>query len=181
MTRRIIAVTDGVLVRRERAGIDAETYYRRYAPLVLRRCRRLLRDEERARDAMHDVFVQLLRHRDRLDDSSPAGLLHRMATNVCLNQLRAARRRPEVTADPADEHMAQGADPETMADTRGTLSRLFAGELESTAAMAVMHFQDGRSLREVAAAVGASASAVQRRLAGLRDRFVPRSHHRLVA
>jgi RNA polymerase sigma-70 factor (ECF subfamily) len=43
-------------------AIDVEAVYRRYGPMVLRRCRTLLRDEERARDAMKDTFVKLVRY-----------------------------------------------------------------------------------------------------------------------
>jgi len=62
-------------------------------PRVLRRCRRLLRDEGKALDAMHDVFVELLKRETRLDDSAPAALLMRVATNVCLNRLRTEHRQ----------------------------------------------------------------------------------------
>ena len=42
--------------------VDVDSMYRTYAPMVLRRCTRLLRDEAKGVDAMHDVFVQLLKH-----------------------------------------------------------------------------------------------------------------------
>jgi hypothetical protein len=67
-----------------------------YGPMVLRRCRRLLGDEEAARDTMQDTFVAVLRSADRLNDAAPSSLLWRVATNVCLHRLRSARRRPEV-------------------------------------------------------------------------------------
>ncbi|HEX4621951.1 MAG TPA: sigma factor, partial [Myxococcaceae bacterium] len=41
--------------------IDVEAAYRQYGPMVVRRCRKLLQDEAAAVDAMHDVFVQLIR------------------------------------------------------------------------------------------------------------------------
>ena len=44
----------------ERLEIDLEVYYIRYGPMVLRRCRRMLRDEQSAFDAMQEVFVKLL-------------------------------------------------------------------------------------------------------------------------
>ena len=80
-------------------SIDVAAHYRTHGPMVLRRCRALLRDEDAAVDAMHDVFVQLLRHGDRLDLGRPASLLLRMATNVCLNRVRSMRRRPEDLVD----------------------------------------------------------------------------------
>jgi RNA polymerase sigma-70 factor (ECF subfamily) len=151
--------------------IDTEKTYRQYGPMVLRRCRQLLHDEERARDAMHDVFVKLLRYQDRLEDQAPSSLLYRIATNVCLNQLRATRRRPEVPEDSVVEHIAHTADPESSASTRGVLARLFGGEVESSAVIAVLHHHDGMTLDEVAREVGMSVSGVRKRLRKLRDRL----------
>src|SRR5688500_20226859 len=74
---------------------DIAALYQAHGPMVLRRCRRLLRDEGKALDAMHDVFVEILRRRETLDDRAPAALLLRTATNVCLNRLRTERRHPE--------------------------------------------------------------------------------------
>jgi RNA polymerase sigma-70 factor (ECF subfamily) len=139
--------------------------------MVLRRCRALLRDEEAAVDAMHDVFVQLLRHGDRLDGSRPASLLLRIATNVCLNRVRSARRRPYDAVDPRLLAIAAAVRPE-----RGWLARLhlanaLRGELQSTQLMAVLHHVDGLTLDEVAREVGLSVSGVRKRLRGLRARL----------
>jgi RNA polymerase sigma factor (sigma-70 family) len=155
--------------------IDTEVYYRQFGPMVFRRCRHLLRDEERARDAMHDVFVKLLRYRERLDDSAPSSLLYRIATNVCLNQLRTARRRPEVGGEWLMDQHAEGADPESVAASRGMLARLFGSDIDSIAHIAVLHYQDGMSVNEVAREVGLSASSVRRRLTRLRDRLAERT------
>ena len=76
-------------------ALDVESHYLRYGPMVLRRCRTLLRDPAKAEDAMQDVFVSLIRHEGRLRDEAPGALLLRVATNVCLNRLRGEKRRPE--------------------------------------------------------------------------------------
>jgi RNA polymerase sigma-70 factor (ECF subfamily) len=76
--------------------IDIEAAYARYGPMVLRRCKRLLGPHDAgAADAMQDVFVLLLRHRDSLQADHMASLLYTMATRVCLNLLRGRARRPE--------------------------------------------------------------------------------------
>src|SRR5512136_204343 len=80
-------------------AIDVDALYRRYGPMVLRRCRALLRDEDRALDAMQDVFVQVLRHKDSLNARYPSSLLYRIATNTCLNSIRSARRRRDISND----------------------------------------------------------------------------------
>jgi RNA polymerase sigma-70 factor (ECF subfamily) len=155
-------------------SIDVEATYSRYGPLVLRRCRRLLGDEHLAVDAMHDVFVLLLRRSGRLDSRSPAGLLFRMATNVCLNRLRSRRRRPET----ADEDLLAGIvaaeDTGSRALARSLLRSLFGGERESTQAMAVMHLLDGMTYHEIGAEVGLSAAGVRKRLGGLLERVARR-------
>jgi RNA polymerase sigma-70 factor (ECF subfamily) len=156
-------------------AIDVEDFYRRYGPMVLRRCHKLLRNEAQAQDAMQDVFVSVLSHAQRLDQTAPSALLLRMATNVCLNRLRSSRRRPE---NPDDELLlriaAQGGDSEGQTVARGILDRLFGGEgpLEaSSRTIAVMHLVDGMTLEEVAVEAGMSVSGVRKRLRTLRARL----------
>jgi RNA polymerase sigma factor (sigma-70 family) len=170
---RPAGVCFGVHGKEPCVAFDLDTYYRTYGPMVLRRCRQLLRDEEKAVDAMHDVFVELARRRDRLEDAAPAALLQRVATNVCLNKLRSTRRRPEESAE--DElllRIAQAGelDAENRCGVRSLLGRIFDRETESTRAIAVMHLLDGMTLEEVAAEVGLSVSGVRKRLRGLKAR-----------
>ncbi len=146
--------------------IDVEASYRQYGPMVLRRCRQLLRTEERAVDAMQDTFVELLRHQARLTDEALSSLLYRMATNVCLNRLRAQKRRPEAGDDLLERIAAAG--PESSILARLGLDRLFGGQRESTRTIAVLHLLDGMTLEEVAREVGLSVSGVRKRLRGLR-------------
>lgn len=165
--RPVFSKAEGGLV----AAIDLDAWYRRYAPLVLRRCSQLLRDEPRAVEAMHDVFVQILRRRDSLTQHSPAALLHRTATNVCLNHLRGRRRHPEDEQDQLLlEIAAAGDDPESALSARSLLDRIFGREPESTRTMAVLHLVDGMTLEEVAREVGLSVSGVRKRLRTLKAR-----------
>ena len=152
-------------------AIDIEASYRRYGPLVLRRCRRLLGEEQMAVDAMHDVFVQLLRHEGRLMSESPAGLLFRMATNVCLNHLRRRRRHPETSDEQLLAGIAAAGDVGGRALARSVLGFIFGRERESTQAMAVMHLLDGMTYEEIAREVGLSVSGVRKRLRSLQARI----------
>jgi RNA polymerase sigma-70 factor (ECF subfamily) len=137
--------------------------------MVLRRCRQILKDEEQARDAMHDVFVQLLRNSERLDHEAPSSLLFRIATNVCLNRIRSHRRRPETPDDELLSHLAEAGDPTAQSAARTILDRLFRTHQESTRMIAVLHLYDGMTLDEVAAEVGMSVSGVRKRLRKLRS------------
>lgn len=140
--------------------------------MVLRRCRRLLGDEEAARDAMQDTFVRLLDAADRLDETAPSSLLWTTATRVCLNRLRSQRRRPEVPDGDLILRIATGDDLEGESAARAMLQRLFGHEPESTRTIAVLHLLDGMTHEEVAEVVGLSVSGVRKRLRTLRERLV---------
>lgn len=153
-------------------AIDVSHFYEQYGPMVLRRCRRLLRDDFAARDATQDVFVQLLLHQNRLDQAKPANLLLRMATNVCLNKLRTQHRRPEARSeDDLMERIAGTFELERSSAMRALLGRLFGETQESSQAIAVMHLVDGLTLEEVAREVDMSVSGVRLRLRKLKSRL----------
>lgn len=151
--------------------IDIEAYYRRYGPAVLRRCRRLLRDEEAAVDAMHDTFVELLRSRQRLTDRSPFGLVNQMATHVCLDRIRRGLRRPETHDERLLHEIAAEGELESKAMAGRLLTLLFAREQPSTRVLAVLHLVDGMTLEQVALEVNLSVSGVRKRLRALRTRL----------
>lgn len=153
-------------------AVDIDSLYRTHGPMVLRRCRTLLRDESKAVDSMHDVFVELLRRENRLDARAPAGLLLTTATHVCLNRLRSERRRPEDANDDLLARIASlGHDAENLSLARRALDRIFGGEPASTRLIAVLLYVDRLTLEEVAAEVGMSVSGVRKRLRTLKQRL----------
>lgn len=147
------------------SALDVEALYRRYGPMVVRRCRYLLREEDEAADVAQEVFVSLLKNRARLTDKHPSSLLYRMATNLSLNRLRDRKRHEEF---PGDALLNSIARLERL-DAPLLLDRLFGRQPESTRTMAVLHHVDGLTLEEVARECGMSVSGVRRRLRILRD------------
>lgn len=153
------------------AVIDLEACYLRYGPLVYRRCVRLLRSEAEAEEAMQDVFVELIRRRDRLDDRGLSSLLFRVATHVSLNRLRSRRRHPEHHGDELLSLIASDDQSEDRSLAEGLLARLFGHEPPSTRVMATMHYVDGMTLEQVAQELNMSVSGVRKRLRKLRERL----------
>ena len=138
--------------------------------MVHRRCRRILGNEEEAADAMHDVFVQLVRREDTLDLTRPSSLLYTMATNVSLNKIRTRKRKPETRDEGLLASIAAADEIEAMTSNRTLLGSIFKREEPSTRVMAVLHYVDKMTLEEVAQAVGLSVSGVRKRLRGLKAR-----------
>jgi RNA polymerase sigma-70 factor (ECF subfamily) len=149
--------------------IDVEALYRRYGPMVLRRCRQLLRNEDLAADAMQDTFVKVLRHRGSLHDRYPSSLLYRIATNVCLNLLRTQRRRPTVSADLLLDTMPGSEKTEDRVLDACLVDQAFRGAREGTRTAAEMLYVEGRTLAETAERVELSISGVRKRMRSLRE------------
>jgi RNA polymerase sigma-70 factor, ECF subfamily len=149
--------------------VDVEQLYRRYSPMVLRRCRSLLRDEDSAADAMQEVFVQVLRHQETLNARYPSSLLYRIATNVSLNALRSRKRKPTVSAELLSDTLSGGENMEERQVDAALLEQVFIGSKEGTRRAAEIHFLEEKTLAETAQEVGLSVSGVRKRFRALRQ------------
>lgn len=148
--------------------------YREFGPVVFRRCLRLLRDPEAARDATQEVFVKLVREAGRLEE--PEAMLqwvYRVATNHCLNVNRNRRKRPEVADPEAVLELAPSAAP-PLPD--GRLARQVLEHFDPrTRAIAVGVLVDGLEHEEMAGILGVSRKTVQRTV----QRFLERARELL--
>ncbi len=149
--------------------IDVEALYRRYGPMVLRRCRQLLHNEDLAADAMQDTFVKVLRRRSTLNDRYPSSLLYRIATNVCLNIMRTQRRKPTVSADLLQETMSSSERMEDRVLDAYLAEQAFSCARQGTRTAAQMLYVEGRTLAETAERVQLSISGVRKRMRSLRE------------
>jgi RNA polymerase sigma-70 factor (ECF subfamily) len=133
------------LLRRLRAGDAAafETLVRTHAGRMLSVARRMLRNEEDARDALQEAFLQAFRGIDRFEGGARLSTwLHRIVVNASLMRLRSRSRRPEQPIeellprfyedghriDPGPPWRSEGADPieqrELAARVRAAIDRL---------------------------------------------------------
>ncbi len=149
---------------------NIEDFYRRYGPMVYRRCFRILKNEESALDATQEVFVQVMRRQRVLTAIAPSSLLYRIATNISLNHLRSEKRREE-TMDDSILHAIAGSDDHVrLTEARDTIDALFESEKETTKTIAVYHYIDRLTLEETAELTGLSVSGVRKRLKKLRKK-----------
>lgn len=148
--------------------MDIEQLYERYGPMVMRRCRQLLGDEDEALDATQDVFVRVLEAGDPMKMKHPSSFLYVTATNLCLNRIRDRKRHGETSDEQALYQIASIDDTEGRVGARSVLGRLFGQSPESSRTIAVLHYMDGLTLEETAREVGMSVSGVRKRLRVLR-------------
>lgn len=148
-----------------------EQLYETYGPMVLRRCRYLLKDEDKALDAMQDVFVRLMERREKIS-SVCSSLFYTVATNICLNKIRSdsVRWAPQI-----DDLLNEIADKKSVhheekTDATLLLNYIFSDIQGKTRYMAVLHYIDGLTLEETANEMKMSVSGIRKRLSGLRKK-----------
>ncbi len=148
---------------------DIARLYRELGPLVHRRCLRLLRHPENARDATQEVFVRALRHAPELRwDRGCLPWLYRVATRLCLNRLR--DRRPEDSE--GLERLAAGGPatgPEDWLEARRVVLGLLGQLAEDAAQIAVHAWMDGMTQEEIAGVMGLSRKTVGKKLARVEE------------
>lgn len=144
--------------------------YQKYGPMVYRRCRSMLRDDDRALDAMQDVFVQLVKNREQLSPDHPSSLLYRMATHICLNRWRSDSRKKEWSVPEFFMEEDVREDPARRTEARLLLEAIFATEDEAMRAMALMYHQEEMTLAEIGQVFDLSISGVRKRLLAFQTR-----------
>jgi RNA polymerase sigma factor (sigma-70 family) len=169
------ALTDGQLLERFLAGRDesaVRALVRRYGPLVLGVCRRVLGDAHAAEDAFQATFLVLVRKAPSLDRHRPLGswlytVAYRLALRARARELRrrrceerAARRRP-----PADGRSPGPAD--LVVALEEELHRL----PDRHRAPLVLCYLEGKTNEQAAAILGCPRGSVAARLARARERL----------
>lgn len=141
---------------------DIEQLFKAHYTAMHRLAMLILRDEDVARDIVHDVFESLLNA--GLTDVSAQYLL-RAVRNRCLNYLRSLSTRERVKElyaldeqEIADEELP---DEETMARIHSTVTN----DLTAACRRVVeLRFTDGKSYKEIATTLGVSEVAVYKHL-----------------
>ena len=172
---------DAALVARLKAGDENayEEMVRTLGGRLLAVARRMLRDEDAARDAVQDAMLSAVRAIGHFDGHSRLSTwLHRIVVNAALMRIRRRQRRPEQSIEPLlprfaeDGHHAEAVIAWTDSAERliereqtGALVRAAIDELpESYRLVVVMRDIDGMSTLEAAEAFGITENALKLRL-----------------
>ena len=142
--------------------------YQRYGHLIFKRCQRLLGQPADAEDAMHDVFLRA--HRVPAPERSPLIWLYRIATNCCLDRLRARSRLERESRWKSEPQL--DVDP----DLRALLTMVLRQVDEVTCQMGLLHHIDGLTQEEIAHECGYSRRTVGKKLEAFTIEFQARWH-----
>ena len=152
---------------------DFSELYEKFGPMVLRRCRYILKDEEKALDAMQDVFVRILEKETQIT-SVCSSLFYTVATRVCLNKIRSEKLRSGPQIDNLLTEIADNAtaNHEDVTNASLLLEQIFKASKPDTREMAILHYLDGYTLEETAQKMNMSVSGVRKRLRTLREKAI---------
>ena len=152
---------------------DFSELYEKFGPMVLRRCRYILKDEEKALDAMQDVFVRILEKETQIT-SVCSSLFYTVATRVCLNKIRSEKLRSGPQIDNLLTEIADNAtaNHEDVTNASLLLEQIFKASKSDTREMAILHYLDGYTLEETAQKMNMSVSGVRKRLRTLREKAI---------
>ncbi len=140
--------------------MNPKDIYVRYGSVVYRRARRLLGDDQAAKDACQEVFLRLFRSLPEFERASPVTWLYKVTTNHCLNVIRDEQRHRRLR-----EAQAQRSVAARHTIPLSALLRSFPAELQE---VAVYYFVDEMSQDEIARILGVSQRTVSNRLAAFR-------------
>jgi RNA polymerase sigma-70 factor, ECF subfamily len=163
-----------------RAGDAAsfEQVVRRYSPRLLVTARRILGNEEDARDALQDAFLSAFRALDTFAGQSRLSTwLHRIAVNAALMRLRSRKRKPErpitelLPRFAEDGHQAEPAAPWVGVDralerqeTRALVRRHIDELPDSYRTVLLLRDIEGLDTEETARQLGVNEGVVKTRL-----------------
>jgi RNA polymerase sigma-70 factor, ECF subfamily len=176
-----VIADDAELLARLREGDDAayETLVRTYSPRLLSVARRIVSNDEEARDVVQDAFLSAFRNLPRFHgDAKLSTWLHRIVVNMSLMKLRTRKRRPEESIEPllpaflADGHYAQkfptwgerADETLTRTETRELVRQRIDELPESFRTVLMLRDIEGLDTEETARALDTTVNAVKIRL-----------------
>lgn len=163
MTRQPDRVFDELLITLVRSGDRqaGERLAARWHPRLIRTARRLLRDEDQARDAVQEAWAAICRGWMSLNDPGrfPAwafSILHRKCADRIRTEQAARARRGDLNGD----EVATSGAPEDASSIDQAMAQLSADHR----AAAILFFGEGLTLAETAAATGVPLGTAKSRI-----------------
>lgn len=133
--------------------------------MVYRRCLTLLRNEEKALEAMQDVFLKVLDN-NKLDSKAASSLFYTIATNYCLNIIK---KDALINSKNVFENDSVNSEEENNI-SKDMIFKLFKDEKPKVFNIAVLYFLDGMTLDELSRETKMSVSGLRKTLAKVKTK-----------
>jgi len=150
---------------------EIQALYEQYAPIVFRRARSILGNEELARDAVQETFAKVIARWGQFrGDASPTTWIYQITTNHCLNQLRNSGGRRDKLQRRHDELVPDGPKaPDARLEAAAVRDILATCDDETRRIIVHVYFDD-MTREQTAELVGRSVPTVRKRIRGFLQR-----------
>ncbi len=149
-----------------------EELYERYADKVYRKCLSFVKDQAKAEDFTHDIFMKLIVRIGTFKETSKFSTwLFSITYNYCMDQLRLNKKMAE---DELTETIDVAEEPEENEEIEMDAKRLrkvLEGIPPEERTILLMKYQDDFSIKEIADTFGLTESAVKMRLKRTKEKL----------
>ncbi|WP_044173211.1 RNA polymerase sigma factor [Flectobacillus major] len=153
-------------------NIYFEQLYDRYSDKVYRKCLSFVKDEAKAEDFAHDIFLKLVLNIASYKESAKFSTwLYSITYNYCIDQTRLAKRYSE---SPLDDNFDLEEDFEEaeLAELEATKLRKAMTQIQpEEKSILMMKYQDDLTIKEISESLEISESAVKMRLLRAKEKI----------
>ena len=149
-----------------------EQLYDRYSDKVYRKCLSFVKDDAKAEDFTHDIFLKLVLNLSSYKETAKFSTwLYSITYNYCIDQTRVSKKYSEVGLDenfdvPDDDDDAEIAELEAQ-----QLNKAMKLILPEEKSILMMKYQDDLSIKEISDSLDISESAVKMRLLRAKEKL----------
>lgn len=151
---------------------EIERLVEQYSGLILTICYSMTGDYFEAEDLTQETFAAAFRGMERFDGENPKAWLCRIASNRCKDYLKSAARRIRPAPDESFGDLADRSplpEEEVLAEDERYKMKQICGELkEPYRSVALAHFVDCLSAKEIALKTGKNVKTVQTQIYRIR-------------
>jgi RNA polymerase sigma-70 factor (ECF subfamily) len=181
--KKLSTFTDEMLMQQVYQGDKAslEEIYQRYSRSLIRYFYRMLwKDEEKAQDFLHDLFVKIIERPQRFDvEQKFSTWIYSVANNMCKNEYRKQSFRKVVNgtsnvltsySDPIHQKLDNAA-------FRQELDHAIATLPEDDKTIFILRYEMEMGLKEIGAIMGCPEGTIKSRLFYLKKRLSEQFHY----
>lgn len=149
-----------------------EQLYDRYSNKVYRKCLSFVKDDAKAEDFTHDIFLKLVLNLSSYKETAKFSTwLYSITYNYCIDQTRVSKKYSEVGLDDNFDVPDDGDDAEMAELEAQQLNKAMKQILPEEKSILMMKYQDEMSIKEISESLDISESAVKMRLLRAKEKL----------
>jgi RNA polymerase sigma factor (sigma-70 family) len=149
-----------------------EELYERYADKVYRKCLTFVKDQAKAEDFTHDIFLKLIVRIGTFRETSKFSTwLFSITYNYCMDQLRLTKKMAENELTETFDIVEESEDIEEIEMDAQRLRQVLENISPQERTILLMKYQDDFSIKDIADTFGLTESAVKMRLKRTKEKL----------